>query len=148
MEHVKKSHASFEMPNMINICVDAVSEGELSGRMYHCYSETAWEFSNIVRLVEYAETLFDHIKFPQASTQTRTFRERTGIKMENWEHVTTTEYIKRQRGIRETFLLQVQYRQNTTWQGKVEWIEGQKSWEFLSVLELFKIITNVTERQK
>lgn len=145
MEHVKESHASFNIPNIINICVDEVSEGELSGRMYHCYRRDAWEFSNIVRLVEYAEELFDHIKFPQASTQSRTFMKKEDTQIEKWEYVTTAEHIRRQRGTRGTFLLQVKYRQNATWQGEVEWIEENRSWKFLSVLELFKIITHVME---
>lgn len=145
MEHVKVMHASWNVPNIINICVDEVSEGELSGRLYHCYSKTAWKFSNIVRLVEYAEELFDHIEFPEAATQTRTFMKKNGEQKEKWKHVTSTEQIEKQRGIRDTFLLQVQYRQNTTWQGSVVWVEGHKTWEFLSVLELFKIITHVVE---
>lgn len=26
-------------PNLISICVDEIRNGELSGRLYHCYSE-------------------------------------------------------------------------------------------------------------
>ena len=70
---------------------------------------------------------------------------KNGEQKEKWKHVTSTEHIEKQRGIRDTFLLRVQYRQNTTWQGSVVWVEGHKTWEFLSVLELFKIITHVVE---
>ena len=59
-------------PNLISICVDEIRNGELSGRLYHCYSEEACPFSNVAHLIELAENLFDQIKFPQASTQMRT----------------------------------------------------------------------------
>ena len=63
-------------PNLISICVDEIRNGELSGRLYHCYSEEACPFSNVAHLIELAENLFDQIKFPQASTQMRTFTEK------------------------------------------------------------------------
>ena len=64
-------------PNLISICVDEIRNGELSGRLYHCYSEEACPFSNVAHLIELAENLFDQIKFPQASTQMRTFTEKS-----------------------------------------------------------------------
>jgi hypothetical protein len=35
-----------------------------------------------------------------------------------------------------TFLVKVFYRQNTTWQGEVSWLEGQGTRHFRSLLEL------------
>ena len=64
-------------PNLISICVDEIRNGELSGRLYHCYSEEACPFSNVAHLIELAENLFDQIKFPQASTQMRTFTDKS-----------------------------------------------------------------------
>ena len=46
-------------PNLISICVDEIRNGELSGRLYHCYSEEACPFSNVAHLIELAENLFD-----------------------------------------------------------------------------------------
>ena len=64
-------------PNLISICVDEIRNGELSGSLYHCYSEEACPFSNVAHLIELAENLFDQIKFPQASTQMRTFTDKS-----------------------------------------------------------------------
>ena len=57
--------------------MDEIRNGELSGRLYHCYSEEACPFSNVAHLIELAENLFDQIKFPQASTQMRTFTDKS-----------------------------------------------------------------------
>ena len=70
-------------PNLISICVDEIRNGELSGRLYHCYSEEACPFSNVAHLIELAENLFDQIKFPQASTQMRTFTEKSRLRRRN-----------------------------------------------------------------
>ncbi|MCI8982442.1 MAG: hypothetical protein HFG78_08560 [Hungatella sp.] len=43
-------------------------------------------------------------------------------------------------GKKATFIVNVQYRQNATWQGKVLWAETEKSCNFRSALELLKLI--------
>ena len=35
-----------------------------------------------------------------------------------------------------TFLVKVQVRQNTTWQGTIQWLDGKKSRHFRSLMEL------------
>ncbi|MFQ9108182.1 MAG: hypothetical protein ACLR5Q_03515 [Coprococcus sp.] len=42
-------------------------------------------------------------------------------------------------------LLYVQYRQRSTWQGMVKWVEGDQEWKFFSELELFKIINQAIQ---
>lgn len=39
-----------------------------------------------------------------------------------------------------TFVIRVQHRQHSSWQGKVTWLEEDKSVYFRSALELIKII--------
>ena len=45
-----------------------------------------------------------------------------------------------------TFLIQIRYRENCTWQGTVEWIEKRQKMNFRSALELIKIIDS-TEKE-
>ncbi len=42
-----------------------------------------------------------------------------------------------------TFLLRVRYRQNSTWQGTLEWLEGKKRVNFRSVLEMIRLMEQV-----
>ena len=44
------------------------------------------------------------------------------------------------RGQKGTFLLNVKYRQNSSWQGSVTWVDEQREQYFRSALELLKLI--------
>jgi hypothetical protein len=39
-----------------------------------------------------------------------------------------------------SFLVKIQYRQNTSWQGTIQWLEGKKSKHFRSFLEMMMLI--------
>lgn len=43
-------------------------------------------------------------------------------------------------GEKATFTIQVQFRQNATWQGTIAWIEGKKVQRFRSTLEMIKLM--------
>ena len=45
----QKHPIAWHVPNLINICIDSVEDGEMTGKIYHCYSEEAIAFSNIRR---------------------------------------------------------------------------------------------------
>ena len=48
--------------------------------------------------------------------------------------------IEKNRGDKGTFIVQVMYRQNATWQGQVIWAEENRSVRFRSALELMKLM--------
>ena len=54
---------SWYAPNFINMCIDNINDGELSGRIYHCYSKEPWKFTNILQLIELADDFFDRLEF-------------------------------------------------------------------------------------
>ncbi|MCL2814509.1 MAG: hypothetical protein FWD23_07905 [Oscillospiraceae bacterium] len=39
-----------------------------------------------------------------------------------------------------TFLVKIKYRQNSTWQGSVQWLEAGKTQNFKSCLELMRLM--------
>ena len=39
-----------------------------------------------------------------------------------------------------TFIVKIMNRQNSTWQGSINWVEGQKTQRFRSALEMLKLI--------
>ena len=49
------------------------------------------------------------------------------------------------RGQKGTFLLNVKYRQNSSWQGFLQWVEEDEAWQFASVLEFIKILNNALD---
>lgn len=44
-----------------------------------------------------------------------------------------------------TFIIQIKYRENCTWQGTVEWIEKRQKMTFRSALELIRIIDSTEQ---
>ena len=57
----------------------------------------------------------------------------------------TAEEVLANRGEEATFILHVQYRQNSTWQGKLIWLEVEQEEGFCSVLELLKLLDSALE---
>jgi hypothetical protein len=46
----------------------------------------------------------------------------------------------------ESFLIRVQYKENTSWQGTVHWLEERKSQTFRSLLELIMLLEEALEK--
>lgn len=148
MSQKKEMHVPLHAPNLINICVDENVDGEMAGRIYHCYDDHPWPFKNVIRLVESMEDFFDRISFPQASTQTRAFVNVKYKYKEALKKVAGSNDIAAHRGKKGTFLICVKYRQNSTWQGEVEWVERSSTQQFVSVLELLKLLSNALDMDK
>lgn len=131
---------SWYAPNFINMCIDNINDGELSGRIYHCYSKEPWKFANILQLIELADDFFDRLEFPQASTSARSFTSTQFSGVDRLDKVQSPEDFIENRGQKGTFFLNVRYRQNSSWQGSVTWVEEQREQHFRSALELLKLI--------
>ncbi|NCB94652.1 MAG: hypothetical protein EOM40_19195 [Clostridia bacterium] len=145
MEENIKGHIALHAPNLVNICIDRYDGGEASGRIYHCYDEDAWSFSNVIQMVGLVETFFDSISFPQASTKARAFVKTKQPQKKEMSKIVTPQELISKRGELGTFLMHVKYRQNSSWQGEVEWLEGESRQQFVSVLEVLKILNNALE---
>ncbi len=140
---MKMKLGNLSAPNLVNICVDQRSNGEISGRLYHCYSETPIRFWNAMELLREAEHFFDSIVFPQASTKTRSFLESsTGqeVRISRDNKKMTPEEVAEKAGEKGTFLTNVRFRQNANWQGELYWKEKEQVQEFSSVLEFIKVL--------
>lgn len=46
----------------------------------------------------------------------------------------------------ESFLIRVQYKENTSWQGTIHWLEERKSHTFRSLLELITLLQEALEK--
>lgn len=51
-------------------------------------------------------------------------------------------------GKKATFIVQVQCRDNYTWQGNVKWVENNEEQSFRSALELIRLIDSATEESQ
>ncbi|MEG2173879.1 MAG: hypothetical protein RR135_00150 [Oscillospiraceae bacterium] len=131
------------------VCLDALEQGDMSGHIYNRYAQEIPHFHGIVELASRMERVFDAVKFPQRALEPRHFQHaptpkkaaanREGrIQMQNIN-------LEAQQGQKATFIVQVQFRQNATWQGTVNWAETKKTQHFRSMLELIRLMDEALE---
>ena len=48
---------------------------------------------------------------------------------------------------KQTFILEINDNQNQSWQGQIEWVQGQKRQSFRSVIELLNLMDSVINEE-
>lgn len=143
MEKKQQYQMNLSAPNLLNICIDHTSYGEISGRMFHCYSIEPIVFANVVELMKKAEEFFDAISFPQASTKSRTFLAKDELKpQQSLNKVLDQADVVQKKGLLGTFITIVKFRQNSTWQGELLWVENNEKGCFTNSLDFVKLVDN------
>ena len=138
-------HIALHAPNLMNVCVDSMNNEVVSGRLYHCYNEEGIAFKNMVQMLDVMESFYNDINYPQASTEVRSFVSNKQTNNSELKKVREQIDIVEYRGKRATFLVHVQYRQNSSWQGQLEWVEKGAVKTFNSELDLVKLIVGALE---
>lgn len=144
-------------PNIVNLCIDFYDRERQLGRLYHSYTAGGFPFSSLFEAFGGMEALYDALCFPQASTEIRNFQVNRRKKKQKPElpkqrgremkEVESFDQVTEHRGREATFLIQVKYRQNSSWQGEVTWVDGQKKEYFRSALELVRLIDSALEEK-
>ena len=132
--------------------VDERAPFSFSGRLYSDYFQRALPFSCPEELLSLSRALLDALSFPQTATSCRSFHSRRGASaphptpkrsMESMKHESSLPSQQNETvptGKKGTFVVQVLYRQNATWQGTVRWLDTNKTQPFRSVLELLSLM--------
>lgn len=123
------------------VCVDSCQDGILTGRFYNPAQPFGQRFRSLMELLMRMEALLDQMLFPQPYAARRSFapaRQLSGAIPGAGET---------QRGQCATFAVRVLFRQNSSWQGSVVWIEGKREEPFRSVLELLHLISSALPEQ-
>ena len=123
------------------LCLDNWSEGRFFSP--HLVKSTA--FSSLTDFLLIADGYCDQMVMPQHSMEPRTFGKRLAAKHYDKKDVAIRidPAIIRCKGKLGTFIVSVMFRQNASWQGTVRWIEGKKSENFRSALELLLLINSL-----
>lgn len=129
------------------LCVDGHGESELSGRLYHGFRQDAELFATIEEALEALEALFDSLKFPFPGNRDRSFAEtkpqhRT---TEKRNRIMSDESLLTKHGELGTFIIRVQQRQNSSWQGRITWTEKKETLSFRSTWEMVKLIESAID---
>ncbi len=107
---------------------------ELAGEATFIFSDETQHFSSIMELVGLIEerTCRDcpHLEHNFRSWTRAPSKAPRGRQIES----------ERPEQNRQTFHLSIQFAENYTWQGKIQWLEGRKSLHFRSFLELIRLM--------
>lgn len=134
-------------PNGIVLCVDHKDIGIIEGRLYHGYSREGILFHGYEEIIKISEKFFNELGFPFMGNSDRDISGRTHDyqKKEGMTRVMRDEQLLEQSGDIGTFVIRVQHRQHSSWQGRVTYLEKDQTVYFRSALELIKIIDGTLE---
>ena len=127
---------------VLRICVDRLERNRVGGRVFSQRLTAPMPFSDLGELLLQLETLLEQQNFPQAFQRMRSF---TGAAPEDPAGLLptgamTAEAVAEAKGEQATFVLRILTRQNATWQGVLEWLEGDQRNNFSSDLEFLKLL--------
>jgi hypothetical protein len=150
---MEEKWSKLDAPNLIVVDVDEKCNGDYGGRVWTQYDRKPAVFHSLLGMIWIADHFFDEIQFPQRAEILRSFREETKKTVQgesvagNKKRIVMRD-ISDNRGKEGTFIVQVKYRQNTTWQGQVIWAEENREEYFRSALELLLLMDNALESRK
>lgn len=120
------------------ICVDDFKDSVPKGRIYSSGSSDGTVFQSLIQFLTEMERILDEMDFPKPFTAVRTF----GDPVQRTAQSLNTTI---RAGKQATFAVKVLFRQNTSWQGSVVWLEKKKEQSFRSVLELILLLNSALQ---
>lgn len=132
----------------LRVCVDARDGLEYSGRIISPYLPQEIPFTGLIHLLRLMEQFYDQLGYPGATTADRSFAEKAQGDAKSRGKVVrrmTEQTFEQMAGKKQTFTIQVKFRQNSTWQGSITWVEAKKTQLFRSTLEMLKLMEEALE---
>lgn len=144
---MEKSQWYIGTPNGVILCIDRVSGRQFSGRLYHAYNREALQITSLEQMLFRLEKFYDSINFPHPTTNNRTFQGETHTtnRREERARIMSDEELLRKHGDLGTFIIRVQHRQNSSWQGRITWMDRNETVYFRSMWEMLKLLASALD---
>ena len=133
---------------------DSVPLRTASGEFYNGGFAEKLPFTGFYDLVMKLDAVFDYFSFPQRGTQLRTagkpgpaarFAQMKEDVLPRLTQQWNERVMQNGWGRCATFSVHVYARQNSSWQGRVRWLEGKREENFRSMLELMCFLESVLD---
>ena len=125
------------------ICIDSYDNCVPVGRFYNLTCPEGVPFHGVIDLLKKIDDVLDQMRFPQSFSKIKTFADVPML------DISPLSALVPPRGEVATFSLAVLFRQNTSWQGSLAWLEGKREETFRSVLELLYLIDSaISSKEK
>ncbi|MCL2496363.1 MAG: hypothetical protein FWF04_02975 [Clostridiales bacterium] len=130
----------------VRVCVDvATGEAGISGRVYNSQLSKPLMFNDIGGLLLRTEKLLESQNFPTAFQRKRSFlagqESYSTLSADFEDEVMDAPEMLTRNGSVCTFIIHILARQNASWQGVLEWLDGQPRQVFKSELELVRLLS-------
>ena len=116
------------------VCIDSYDNGILDGRFYNPNHSSGESFQCLGQFLIKLDQELDEMNLPQAFTKPRAFSSPPILKDDG------PPERKVQEGKLATFSVRILFRQNSSWQGTVSWLETNVEQPFRSALELILLM--------
>ncbi len=143
----KKTQWYIGTPNGVVLCIDDRKEEKIRARCYHAYQEDPVEVETFEEMIFAMEHFFDSLNFPHPTTNERSFRPKDPVYHQTLERkkIMADETLLSRHGDLGSFIIRVQHRQNSSWQGRITWMEEDKTVHFRSIFEMVKLIESALD---
>jgi hypothetical protein len=139
MQRTKSNLTS--IPTLSTIYLRPMHNEAMKGYVYSQYYKKAFQFQNECEMLNGMDDLFNSIVFPQALFESRSFINKKSKQMIKKVDAIMDERIEDLlQNDKTTFIVNVQYRQNASWQGTITWVEQNHTQHFRSALEMPKLM--------
>ena len=147
---MEKTQSYIGVRNGLVVCMDEYQGVECQGRYYHSYSKEAFPFSSPEDMLNQIQAFFDEMRYPFNGNKERSFGDSRNTYTGNKElkKVMKDKELLDKKGDLGTFIIRVQHRQNSSWQGRITWMEEDKTLSFRSIWEMMKLIDSAMEQYR
>ncbi len=143
-----KNTAPVQLGSNVSKTLVAVSNdeyGELSGVYCNPFLPAPQNFGGLTELIGGLDRFFNWLGFPQAFNECRSFQKDHSETPHRAQPQEVKKYMddsifETKLGEKATFVIQVQFRQNSSWQGTITWTEKRKTQKFRSTLEMIRLM--------
>lgn len=116
--------------------IDSYKDGVPEGRFFNPCTEDKGEFKSLVQLLVKLEQSMDAEKIPQSYNSSRSF---IPLMYYSDEALSNTEQKDGKVG---NFAVKILFRKNSSWQGKITWLEKNQNVSFRSVFEMIMLMNS------
>lgn len=149
MENTQEQLLVTSVAAKLDIVITSYCEFEIEGYLYNPFSDRCLLFGNTLELLLKMGEMFDHLKFPQSSVEYRSFyNSKRGREKSPIQEETQVNEMNASESAQAKFIVHVQYRQNATWQGTIQWVDENKTQRFRSTLEMLRLMEEALDSKQ
>ena len=127
------------------VCVDGYEDKLLSGRFYYGSPAGEEHFKNAIQLLMLIEQAVGEMAFPDEYSEIRRFDLKCRFAK---DELLEKEHKMPTNGERATVVIKILFRQNASWQGTIQWLQGHREETFRSVYEMLRLMDSALESKE